>query len=59
MQKECALDADFGVRTGSKQECALEHPPKESTSYVVLHRGPRGREVRVEHLKKWAKGKDG
>ena len=26
MQKECALDADFGVRTGCKQECALEHP---------------------------------
>ena len=39
-----------GVRTGA---------PSQGKYQLVLRRGPRGREVRVEHLKKWAKGKDG
>ena len=36
MQKECAQDADLGVRAGCKLECALDHPPRDQVPGGVL-----------------------
>ena len=36
MQKECAMDADAGVRAGCKSECALECPATFSIIDLIV-----------------------